>query len=221
MRHSSLSFVLLSLTLAACEGDLAAPQGPTDTASDVGGGPSPADDTGATPALERPTPSVAIAVEAGCTDDLMTPGYNDCEGEDLLALDLVSAEDADGDGIWEAGETLRLHLELFSTFEAEPDAELWEGVHYPGVLLALPDAVAVPDPLSSSDTLGGRVAVNWWYLIVAEESYTFSVDLVAEETVAEPTALLFTVASLMCNENRVEDWHRCPTPSPLRVQVGG
>ena len=222
MRRSSLSLSLVfSFTLAACESDLATPGGPADTDSQAGAGPSPADDTGTTPALERPAPSLALVAEAGCTDDLMTPGYNDCEGEDLLALDLVSAEDADGDGVWKAGETLRLHLELFSTFETEPGAEPWDGVHYPGVLLQLPDGVAVPEPVGSDDTLGGRVAVNWWYLIAADDSYTFTVDLVADETVVEPTELLFTVASLMCGEDRVEDWNRCPTPSPLRVQVGG
>ena len=112
-------------------------------------------------------------------------------------------------------------MELFSTFEMDPDAEPWDGVHYPGALLQLPEGLSAPNSPSEDPNLGDRVAVSWWYLIYEDEAYSFTVELVAEEDVTEPTELLFTVASLMCREDRSEDWHRCPTPSPLRVQIGG
>lgn len=188
-RQPALALVLTSL-LAACASGEAHIDGPTE-ASD--------------PAL----PLLSAAVGGGCDASLETPPNNACDGEPVLGLDLVSMRDADGDGVWGAGEVLALELSLFTTLEDDGTDPF---VNYPGVFAHLPGGVRLEDPLADGE-------VAWFYGVSPGQPLLLDVRLVADADVAGGTELVFTTGSLNCEQNQA--WGPCPTPSPLRLRVGG
>jgi len=154
-------------------------------------------------------PLLSASVGGGCDASLETPPNNDCDGEPVLGLDLVSMRDAGGDGVWDAGEVLEVELTLFTTLEDDGE-DSW--VTYPGVFAHLPDGVRLENGLHGEE-------VTWFYAVSPDQPMSVPVRLVASDDVAGGTELVFTVGSLNCEGN--QGWGPCPTPSPLSVRVGG
>jgi hypothetical protein len=152
-------------------------------------------------------PLVSVDVGGGCDASLETPPNNACDGEPVLGLDLVGVRDADGDGLWSAGEVLEIDLEIFANLD---DPEGW--VNYPGVFAHLPAGVSVVDG-------GGPGEVTWFYAVMSGQPQPLTARIVAEEAVAPGSELVFTVGALNCESNQM--WGPCPTPSPLTVTIGG
>lgn len=186
-RPLALALTALSLGCAPGDATLDAPAAAAD---------SPAD-----------TPFVSVDVGGGCDASLETRPNNACDGEPVLGLDLVAVRDADGDGLWSAGEVLAVDLELFATLD---DPEGW--VNYPGVFAHLPDGVEVLHG-------GGPGEVTWFYAVMSGQPQPLTAHIVAEEAVAPGTELVFTVGALNCESNLA--WGPCPTPSPLSLTIGG
>jgi hypothetical protein len=192
---SRLPAVALASLLIACASGEARIEAPTDVA--------PGSSSDAT------LPLLSASVGGGCDASVETPPHNACDGEAVLGLDVVSLQDADGDGVWEAGEALDVELSLFTTLE-DDGSEQW--VNYPGVFADLPDGVRLDDGTFRED-------IAWFYAVSPDQPLTLHARLVADQDVAGGTELVFTVGSLNCEENQA--WGPCPTPSPLTLTVGG
>ena len=158
-------------------------------------------------------PPLSLSVHSDCTVHHEKPPFNRCDGDQLLGTHLSEARDANGDGIWAAGETLTLSMELFDTVDSDdPD----EPVYYPGVFLRLPPDVELlsPNPELMHE---GAHEITWFYMIPQGERYGFDVELVRDQPLATSTSIEFTVGSLMCQSE--EPRRQCPTPSPLYIEV--
>jgi hypothetical protein len=130
------------------------------------------------------------------SEDSSTP-----EGESgWIVVSAPRAEDAGGDGVWTAGESLTVYATL-TNLRSEDYS------YYPGILV-IPDdnRVTVPDP-------GG----NWLYALFGNSSSELGVSVVAGEDITTGTTIHFRieVTSLSCTS----DGTYCLDPAPISLDV--
>lgn len=135
------------------------------------------------------------------SDEVLVPIGGD-DGDAWFLLHSPQLRDADGDGIWTAGEQITMDL-LFTNQREDHN-------YYPGVLASTDvDNVAV----DSSE--------NWWFGIVAGDTYEANLAFTADSTVSDGTivTLIASASSLACDNDDPLQAPYCPDPNPLLVPV--